>query len=282
MRVVTSQQPDVLVALMPNREDLRIASEEGWYRIRSPELVERLRGWPASYRHVAFYQPATFEREKQCIRWYADIRGVSKVRRLDLFPNQPNHLRAQETYARLDLGPIQLLPRPVVSARPRRVLFVPTTWAKLALADELNDLFVGSPLEELMYRKLRELLILPEREYYVTCADPTKRDRPQRSFFLDFALFCRDRNLDIETDGDQYHTGSAAAAADNERGNLLEANKWHVMRFNTPGLTDKMQDTLSIIRDAVNKYGGIKEPSGVIRRFRNGILAPGQGVLELD
>lgn len=272
----------VLVAYLPNPRDLELAERQGWYRIRSREMADRLRGGISGFGYLAFYQPKTFGHEKYCVRRYARVRAVREARRVELLPDQPHHPRAQDLYYKLELGPVRVLDRPVVSQRPRRILFIPTTWAKVQVLREINDLFIGSRIEDLLYRRLRELELTPEREWYEACADPARAGRPRRSFFMDFALFCRDRQLDIEADGDTWHTGPRVAAADNERDNLLEANRWHILRFNTSQIEREMDATLSVIREAVNRYGGVLDPNQVVRSFSSdGRLAPGQSTLDL-
>ena len=279
---VPGEESRVLVAYLPNVADLTRAEQDGWYRIRSRDTANRLRGGLGSFEYLAFYQPKNFGEEKYCVRRFARIRKLTQVPRIELIPHEPDHSRAQELYYKVDLGPVQVLDQPVVSDRARRILFVPTYWAKLRAAREFNELFVGSYLEELLYKQMRILGLAPEREYQVSCRDTSLPDRPTRSYSLDFALFCRERQLDIETDGDTWHTGPRFAAADNERDNLLEANRWHVLRFNTLQLEGQMDAALSVIREAVNRYGGVKDAHDVVRRFGpDGRLAPGQTTLDL-
>jgi hypothetical protein len=272
----------VLVAYLPSPRDLELAESKRWYRIRSREMADRLRGGISGFSYLAFYQPKSFGQEKYCVRRYALVQAVHEVRRMELLPDQPDHPRAQDLYYKLELGPLQVLDRPVVSQRPRRILFIPTTWEKLQVSREINDLFIGSRIENLLYRRLRELELTPEREWYEACPDPARPGRPRRSFFLDFVLFCRVRQLDIETDGDAWHTGPRAAAADNERDNLLEANRWHILRFNSQQIETEMNATLSVVREAVNRYGGVVDLNQIVRRFSSdGRLAAGQSSLDL-
>ena len=276
-----SDGASVLVAFLPAPSDLLLAEEQGWYRIRSRQMADRLRGGIERFSYLAFYQPQSFGNEKYCIRRYAPIRAVTEAKRLELLPDQPAHPLADQIYYKLDLGPVSVLERPIVSDRPRRILFIPTTFDRLHRCREINELFTGSRIEDLLFEQLRRLDLTPEREWHVICSDPARPGRPKRSYFLDFALFCRDREIDIETDGDRWHTGPQASAADNERANLLEANRWHILRFNTAKLEREMDGVLSVIREAVNKYGGAKDPKGVVRRFSaDGRLLPGQGSLD--
>ena len=148
-------------------------------------------------------------------------------------------------------------------------------------AQDLNDLFAGTPIEDLLYRRLRQTGLLPEREFHVTITQPGK-SMPTH-YFLDMAVLCAQRSLDIECDGDTWHSPPENIRTDNERDNSLNANLWHVMRFNTIQLTQDMGSTLNIIREAAHRYGGVMDPGEVVRRFgKDGQLGPGQAVLDFS
>lgn len=277
-----SETRDVLVVLLPRPRDLDIVREAGWYRVRSIEMAERIKGGLKQFKHLAFYQPDSFRSEARCVRHYAPISRFSKVRRLDLLPDEPSHPRAQDLYLKFDLGELLTLDRPIPADRGRRLLFIPTSWRKIAAAENINDLFSGSHIEENLYRSLREQSLLPEREFYFEARDPTNPSRNGK-YFLDFALFCRDRNVDIETDGDTWHARTETIRRDNERDNLLQVNRWHVLRFNTSQIKDSLDTTMDVIREAVNKYGGVIQPDQVVRRFsKDGRLEPGQAQLRFE
>jgi hypothetical protein len=88
--------------------------------------------------------------------------------------------------------------------------------------------------------------------------------------------------VDIECDGDLWHARPEAIPADNERDNLVQANRWHVLRFNTVQLRDQAEETVAVVREAVNQYGGVVQPDLIVRRFApDGSLAPGQRTLDL-
>lgn len=130
--------------------------------------------------------------------------------------------------------------------------------------------------------RLREAGLLPERELHVEVSDPSAPKRRGRHYFLDLAVFCRDRNVDLETDGDTYHARPETIRTDNERDDLLQANLWHVLRFNTEQILKRMDESMAVVREAVNRYGGVVQPEQVVRRFDPyGRLGPGQGTLEL-
>jgi len=79
----------VLVCLINHPRDLEIARWDHWYRI---PVKHAPREYLADY--LAFYLTEKFGDEKWAIHEYAQVRGHELVRRLDLFPDQPNHPRA--------------------------------------------------------------------------------------------------------------------------------------------------------------------------------------------
>jgi hypothetical protein len=59
-------------------------------------------------------------------------------------------------------------------------------------------------------------------------------------------------------------------------------NGWHILRFNTTEIQHELPTALTRIREAINRYGGIEDDPGMVRRYqRDGKLGPGQGSLEL-
>ena len=135
-----------------------------------------------------------------------------------------------------------------------------------------------------MYRRSHSLKregLWPEREYFVELRRSEAQHARPAMHFLDLALFCRERSLDVECDGDTWHIGRESARLDRHRDNLLEVNGWHILRFNTEELQHELPTALTRIREAINRYGGIEDDPGVVRRFeRDGKLGPGQGSLD--
>lgn len=250
------------MVLLPEPRDLLRAQVYGWYRVRSGELLRRLRGGVAQFTHLAFYQPDAFRSDPRCVRYFAPVLGLSEALRRDLIPEEPDHRRADQLYPYFQLGPVEPLPRPVPSVRGRRILFIPTHWARLATAEEINDLFVGSPVEDRLYRRLREDDMLPEREYHVVFNDPDRPDKPHQ-FLLDFALFCARADLDLEADG-AVHRRPERAARDRKRDRLMEENRWHVLRFTTEQVLDRLAVTAGAVHEAIAEYGGLAEPGAEV------------------
>jgi hypothetical protein len=125
----------VLVCLIANPRDLEIARWDHWYRI---PVKYAPREYLADY--LAFYLTEKFGDEKWAIHEYAQVRGHELVRRLDLFPDQPTHPRAHELYYKIQLGPLQRLPRPIPSLKWRRVTFIQTTGDRLMNALDISEL----------------------------------------------------------------------------------------------------------------------------------------------
>ncbi len=127
----------VLVAYVPSPADFALIQEQGWYRIPYRHAPKGLYAeW------IAFYFGAAFGPRKWAIHAYAPRLGHELAQRRDLLPHQPDHPRAQEWYYRVQLGPVQYRPRPIVSLHWRRIAFLHTTWDRFADAWEMNDLFL--------------------------------------------------------------------------------------------------------------------------------------------
>ncbi len=194
---IKEERKDFLIALMPDKNDLEILLREKWYRIRtgkrSPKSVRE------NYiKHIAFYQPGSFEHDAYIIGWWAEVRNVTNVMREDLFPYISAGDKSGMEYYKVDVDNIEELPNPIYCRRPRRILFINSTYNQFKKAKEINDLFIESPIEEKFWGALKENNIFAERQFPVSSGKTRYR--------LDFALFCRERKLAIECDGDRYHT----------------------------------------------------------------------------
>jgi hypothetical protein len=175
----------VLVAYMPQLSDFEIVRQAGWYRIPQKHAPK---GLHAEY--FAFYFGRRFAKEKWAIHYYAPQLGNELTTRLALFPDQPDHSRAQEMYYKVQLGPLQKLERPIVSLRWRRVTFIHTTWDRFLDASEINDLFVdGEPYVDRVYATLKERGIQAERNYRV--------QEPGGAYQLPLAILCKNGRVDL-------------------------------------------------------------------------------------
>lgn len=251
---------EVLVAIVNSLEDMRLAREAGWYRIPVASVRKWLWDcWPP--RCLAFYQTKVFDREAYAVKYYAVVRGRHIVSRTDLFPGTPrDHPKANRRYYQLRLGDLQSLPKPIMSRRLRRIVFIPTTLKKFEAAVEINDLWDESPLEDRLWAIFKQARIRAERQYPVEVED--------RTYFLDFAIFCNQGKIDVETDGDTWHIGLEPAQVDRQRDNDLASRGWQVLRFNTTEIHERPEDyCVSKVMTTINRLGRLDHTTGVPVRY---------------
>jgi len=262
-----TQRGEVLVAILNNPLDAELAHRQHWYRIPITSQQKWIkRCWPP--RWLAFYQTKVFGQEAFSIRYYARVIDIQQKYRWQLFPEQPHDERGKRQYHQLFLDPIQRLPQPIVSHRRRRIAFISTTWQKFVSAAELNDLYDDSPLEDRLWGELKGLQIQAERQEWVAVGN--------RNYALDFAVYCTNGKLDIETDGDQWHANSEKAAIDNLRDNDLESRGWQQLRFTTRQIQEQMTDyCVPTIAETINNLGGVQEVGRLVSRKINPQMPPG-------
>lgn len=243
---------------MNNRRDWQIVRQDGWYRIpvkSAPREVGRTR-------YLAFYQTKAFGPERWAVNYYAPVLDCRVVPRRELLPDESAHPRAEEPYFQLRLGDLRPLPRPIASRRLRRIVFIPTSWDKLLRAEEINDLFDESPLEDVVWAAFKRDRIEAERQFYV--------NEPRVTYCLDFAIFCRTGQIDVECDGDSWHAQKDAIPRDNERNNILTSKGWSVLRFGSQEINSRLSGCMELVRDTVNELGGLVTVEGALRRFEGG------------
>ena len=241
----------VLVAIVNNIPDFARARNQRWYRIP----VHGARKWVGNRwppRWLAFYQTEVFGTEKYSVRYFAHVLDFREVSRWELFPEEVSEGKALHHYYRLDLGSLEALPTPIMSRRWRRITFIRTTWGKFTNAVEINDLFDESPLEDRLWAELKRRKISAERQEFISTRG--------HSYRLDFAFQCKSGNLNVETDGDLWHSHPRRIVRDNVRDNDLETSGWKLLRFNTYQINDQMADyCLPMIVENIRSLGGISE-----------------------
>jgi very-short-patch-repair endonuclease len=253
-----AERGQVLVAIMNNKADLSILQEQGWYRIPVAKAPKR---WPPKW--LAFYQTKVFGDEAFAVNYYGLVRHIRIVRRRELFPNEVRNPKSERQYYQIHLRSLERRPAPIYSRRLRRVVFIPTTWEKFSQAVEINDLFDESPLEDRLWAELKRLRIAAERQWAVPLG--------KEWYFLDFALFCTDGSIDIETDGDAWHVDREQTPKDNRRNNALASAGWHVLRFNGRQIHESMSDyCVPEIAKTINSLGGLVDEGLVPRVFHQG------------
>lgn len=248
--VLPSQR--VLVALLPSLRDWELVQNEGWYRIPCKSAP------PSNYGHIAFYFGSKeFGARAWQISHWATIAREETLTRRQLFPLESQHPRASALYFKLSLQALQELPRPIVSRRARFLVFLSTTLPKLRGADELNDLWHQSPLEDELWHGLKTNDIEAERQWRLRAG--------QRNYCLDFAVFCARGGLDIECDGDSYHANSEKSRDDNARNNALTRDGWAILRFSTAQIVGEMAECLRQVRETISQRGGVQSCDGQTR-----------------
>lgn len=248
------QRGEVLVAVIKRKRDLAILKEEGWYRIPVSTAPKR---WPPKW--IAFYQGVQWGQE--CgINYYAPVEKIYRAPRRELFPNEIASQRSDKPYYKILLGPLQNCEPPLAGRRPRVIVFIPTTWRKFVTAEEINDLYDDSPLEDLLWNELKKRNIPAERQWRV--------DVRKKHYYLDFALLCQKGKVGIETDGDSWHLGRPQNAADNRRQNDLVSERWYILRFDTHQIREQMNDyCIRKIQETIGENGGLIDDGLVPRKF---------------
>jgi very-short-patch-repair endonuclease len=244
VRVFGPETP-ALVGVVTRKKDWELVRSEHWYRIpvhTAPEGLE-------SIQYLAFYQTRLFGEEKWAVNWYASVLSITQAKRSELLPDEPENPRAGADYYKIGLGELQRLPNPIPSRRWRRIVFIATSLERLMHAQEINDLFKLSYIEEKLYATLQDAGLPAERQFFVR--------EGGSGYMLDMAVFCRDSNLDIECDGDQYHSGRDKADEDRERDNTLTTAGWHILRFSGRRILRDTGHCLDTVKSTVRRLGGV-------------------------
>lgn len=267
-----SYRGEVLVAILNDPRDLNIVRERGWYRIPVSSAHKWLRdAWPPTW--LAFYQTQIFDTEAFSIRYYARVDAIHTVSRYQLFPDEPKDRRSNIRYHQIILEPLQTLPQPIHCLIRRRIIFIPTDWEKFTGAQEINDLYYGSPLEEKLWQVLKKYRIPAQREEFVVVNE--------QNYALDFAIYCGSGKIDVETDGDAWHANPEKSDQDNLRDNDLKTIGWTVLRFTTRQVMEETQDyCLPTITKNIQRLGGI-DTGGVLPRKIDPNLPPGSYQISL-
>lgn len=239
--------PEVLVAIMNNQRDLEIARTQHWYRIPVKSADRFIRDIE-QIQYLAFYQTKIFKRDAFAVNYYAEIERISTVPRIELLPDEAGHQNAEVLYYKLEMSPLQRLSQPIPSKHLRRVTFITTTLAKFRIAQEINDLYHTSPIEDLMWEALKVAEIQAERQYEIRESDA--------SYNLDFAIECSDGTMvNIECNG-ATHDYQDAVRWDRRRNTYLTTRGWLVLRFGTDKLRNDIRGCIDKIRTLIDRHGG--------------------------
>ena len=248
---------EVLVALLPKKSALDTLKTEGCYHLPVDKAPKR---WPPKI--IAFYQGKPFGVEEAYqIRYFGEAARIDAVPRKELFPDDEENLyKAENLYYRVQVDHLEERPVPIISYRPRRLVFIPTTWRKFQLAKQINDLFDGSPLEDRLWAEFKRIHILAERQWKLKIKEQT--------YFLDFAIFCKDGKLAIETDGYTTHYESASQIdRDTWRQNDIGIDGWQFLHYTSKHILEKGRPYLAQIQENVEQLGGLESPQDFNRKI---------------
>lgn len=223
----------VLVALVRQPHDMELVRSEGWYRIptkRAPQFLTQAH-------YLAFYLTRAFGEERWSVREYAPLRGHELARRRDLFPAEVDHPRADEAYFKLQLGPLIKLPRPILSRKGRRILFIWTSGAKFSSAVELDDLLGKSAADDLLWEGIKGAGISADRHV-------TVRDRQSR-YRVDYWIPCA--------------RGDVALFLGDGSRKLPKSRKWQALQVSEQDVIDHRTDCVDQIKSLVRKLGHQKQ-----------------------
>ena len=256
MKNKSSPHGEMLLAIFKYKYSLSILQEKGWYHIPKKHAPKP---WPP--RWLCFYQGKAFKPENEAyqVKYYGDVSEIDTVPYRELFPNLIESKKSDFLYYRVRIKELKHLDHPIPSYRPRRLVFVPTTWKKFESAEQINDLFDESPLEDLMWKELKTLCIKAERQWGL----PIEKSH----YYLDFAVFCNNGFIDIETDGDTWHATKERIASDNNRNNKIAQMGWQVLRYNGEQLHANMGECVHRLRETINSLDGLSDDGLVPRIF---------------
>jgi very-short-patch-repair endonuclease len=259
-----TKNKELLVALLPKKSALDILRTEGWYHMPVEVMPKRWReGWRP--KGMAFYQGKSFGKEEEYkICHYGEVERIDTVPRKELFPDdEKNAEKAENLYYRVQLKELQTRYNPIVSYRPRRLVFVPTTFEKFENAEQINDLFDDSPLEDLLWSGLKALGVLAERQWKVVIQ--------KNKYYLDFAVFCNNGKLAIETDGYKFHHDSKEKIDyDTWRQNEIELDDWRFLHYTSKQVKDDWTPYLGQIEQKISQLGGLESPESFERKVGEG------------
>jgi very-short-patch-repair endonuclease len=258
-KTVTKKE-ELLVGIVHTQSDFEIIQNQHWYRVPVEKVNKNLKKrWPP--KRIAFYYTNSIKDYPHMIIHYAKVSSIIEATRQELFPEKTESYKSKRSYYKISFKKVEELPKPILSRRWRRIVFIQTTYKKFINAVEVNDLFDESHLEDRLWAEFKRNRVSAERQQVV------KID--EKFYFLDFAIHCKKGKLDIETDGDRYHHNPEAAAKDNVRNNDLTSNGWNVIRFDSQQIHEKMEVyCLPTIMTNINKLGGIEFDEEVMKRFK--------------
>lgn len=263
-------EKDILIAYLPSLKDLQIALNQRWYRIPVKSHNVPLNVINKQIKLIAFYQPKVFKEDAFAVRYYGKVEEIKVLKRKNLFIDEPKNEKSEDLYYQIKFEKLLRLPRPIYSLRHRRILFITTTLDRFENAQEINDLFYESLLEEKFWHELKLNQISAERQFLETVS--------KTNYYLDFAIFCKKSKLAIECNGDSFHNKPELVKKDKRRDNALKSKGWNVMRYSSEDINYNLKNSIMQVKETINYYGGL-DNSFNNEIFQNNLLKSQQGNL---
>ena len=222
---------------------MNILLEKNWYRIPISHAPKR----KADY--IVFYQPSLFGKNGSCIRYYGKIKDFSIVKRKEILPDEYDHPRINEDYYKIKFKNINRLSTPIRNRNRMRISFGFTTLSKFIKAKDITQLFDVIPIEEIVSKNFKKFKINASREHIFYMHD-SKRYR------LDFVVFCKKGPLNIECDGEKWHSIRSQKLRDIARDRTLKKAGWTVLRLKEKDIVNDIEKCMKKVREFIKKLGG--------------------------
>lgn len=236
--------PVVLIAVLKNKKDLNILLKKHWYRIPVSNSPRK----KAEY--IAFYQPALFGKNGSCISYYGKIKNISIFKRKEILPSECGHHKADNNYYKMEVSDIKKLPKPVKNKHKMRISFGFTCLDKLMKAESINQLFDVMPIESILAENLDKNKINASREHIFFLPD-------KKIYRLDFAVFCKKGPLNIECDGEKWHSVRSQRLKDAKRDKILRNYGWKVLRLKEKDIVNNIDNCMNKISGSIKGLGGL-------------------------
>jgi len=238
-----AQYPErVLVAVVPRLRDWELVRTEHWYRLPVSKAPRRI-----GAQYLAFYHTKVFGDLRWKIVHYAPIRRYSLARRRELLPNEPNHQRADHLYYKIEIGPLETLPRPIPSRKLRRVTFIMTTMSRLLGARDVVDLWEHEDARDRLWRALRAREIDAQRDYVI-------REGALR-YKADLAILGTPRGIAVQCVGDVAVPLAQERALYHPWDRIMSEHGWFLQCFSVAETLTDLDACVEVVSRFVKSNG---------------------------
>ncbi len=214
----------VLIAVIKSKRDLRLLFSKKIYRIPIKYYPKRL------YEYIAFYEGANINNLK-CIRYYGKIKSISKFKKVELLKYG---IDSEKEYMKVKFSKIYKLSNSIKNTNRTRISFKFTYLNKLKKSKTIMELFEINNIEKVIENLLKQMKINYKREFTVI-VNENKRYR------LDFAIFYKNKKIDIECDNEKWHKLKKQREYDKKRDRDLKELGWEILRLKEKEIINNIQ-----------------------------------------